>query len=132
VIEDLTVRDMVRDHTLARAMSDAAWRDLRMMLEYKCVWYGRGLVTVDRWFPSSKLCGNCGTIAEKLPLNVREWTCGCGTVHDRDVNAARNILAAGLAASACGADVRPKRRKPGGQSVTKQEPPRATVGIPAL
>lgn len=97
VIEDLTVRNMVKNHSLARAISDAAWGQLRMMLDYKCAWYGRELVVIDRWFPSSKLCGACGTIREKLPLNVREWTCGCGAVHDRDVNAARNILAAGLA-----------------------------------
>jgi IS605 OrfB family transposase len=132
VIEDLTVRNMVKNHTLARAISDAAWREMRTMLEYKCAWYGRELVVIDRWFPSSKLCGACGTIAAKLPLHVRAWTCPCGAVHDRDVNAVRNILAAGLAASACGADVRPKRRKPGGQSAVKQEPRRATAGIPAL
>ncbi|WP_405969390.1 transposase [Streptomyces sp. NBC_00988] len=124
VIEDLAVRNMVRNHGLARAISDAAWRDLRMMLEYKCAWYGRELVVIDRWFPSSKLCGTCGTIAEKMPLNVREWTCDCGAVHDRDVNAACNILAAGLAVSACGAGVRPQGSSPGGQSALKQEPPR--------
>jgi putative transposase len=118
VIEDLTVRNMVRNHTLARAISDAAWRDLRMMLEYKCAWYGRELVVVDRWFPSSKLCGACGTIAAKLPLNVREWTCDCGTTHDRDVNAARNILAGGLSVIACGGGVRPQREN----SRTRQPP----------
>lgn len=98
-IEDITVRNLVKNHSLARAISDASWTQLRSMLEYKCAWYGRELVVVDRWFPSSKLCGNCGAVSEKLPLNVREWTCGCGSVHDRDVNAARNILAAGLAES---------------------------------
>jgi putative transposase len=105
------------------------------MLEYKCAWYGRDLVTVDRWFPSSKLCGACGTVREKLPLNVREWTCDCGTVHDRDTNAARNLLAAGLAESrnACGAGVRPQRESSRtGQSATKQETQRATAGIPRL
>jgi putative transposase len=122
VIEDLTVRNMVKNHSLARAISDAAWRDMRTMLEYKCAWYGRELVVVDRWFPSSKLCGTCGTITAKLPLNVREWTCDCGAVHDRDVNAARNILAAGLAVNACGAGVRPQGSSPGGQSALKQEP----------
>jgi putative transposase len=131
VIEDLTVRNMVKNHSLARAISDAAWRDMRTMLEYKCAWYGRELVVVDRWFPSSKLCGACGTVAEKLPLNVREWTCACGAVHDRDVNAARNILAAGLAVSACGDGVRPQRESSRtGQSSVKQEPQRATAGIP--
>ncbi|MGW3368804.1 RNA-guided endonuclease InsQ/TnpB family protein [Streptosporangium canum] len=97
VIEDLTVRNMVRNHSLARAISDASWRELRSMLEYKAAWYGRELVVVDRWFPSSKLCSACGTIQRSMPLNVRDWVCACGAAHDRDVNAARNILAAGLA-----------------------------------
>jgi putative transposase len=96
-VEDLTVRNLVKNHSLARAISDAGWRDLRAMLEYKAAWYGRDLVVVDRWFPSSKLCSACGTIARSIPLGVREWTCACGAVHDRDVNAAKNILAAGLA-----------------------------------
>ncbi|WP_436786494.1 RNA-guided endonuclease InsQ/TnpB family protein [Yinghuangia sp. YIM S10712] len=129
VIEDLSVRNLVKNRSLARAISDAGWRDLRGMLEYKCAWYGRELVVVDRWFPSSKLCGACGTVAAKLPLDVREWTCGCGAVHDRDVNAATNILAAGLAVAACGDGVRPEREKsfPGGRRSVKQErsrPPR--------
>ncbi|WP_413104218.1 RNA-guided endonuclease InsQ/TnpB family protein [Streptomyces sp. Inha503] len=131
VIEDLTVRNLLKNGRLARAISDAAWTDLRMMLEYKCAWYGRELVVIDRWFPSSKLCGNCGTVREKLPLNVREWTCDCGAVHDRDVNAARNILAAGLAASACGDGVRPQRESSRtGRSSVKQETQRATAGLP--
>ncbi|NUS31191.1 MAG: IS200/IS605 family element transposase accessory protein TnpB [Streptomyces sp.] len=134
VIEDLTVRNLLKNGKLARAISDAAWTDLRSMLEYKCAWYGRELVVIDRWFPSSKLCGACGTVTGKLPLNVREWTCGhCGAVHDRDVNAARNILAAGLAASACGDGVRPQRESSRtGRSSMKQEPQRATAGIPRL
>jgi putative transposase len=109
VIEDLTVRNMVTNHTLARAISDAAWRQFRELLEYKADWYSRNLVVIDRWYPSSKLCAACGAIAEKMPLTVRSWTCRCGTTHDRDVNAARNILAAGLAVTACGAGVRPQR-----------------------
>jgi putative transposase len=131
VIEDLTVRNLLKNGKLARAVSDAAWTELRSMLEYKCAWYGRELVVIDRWFPSSKLCGACGTVREKLPLNVREWTCDdCGAVHDRDVNAARNILAAGLAASACGDGVRPQRESSRtGRSSVKQETPRATAGI---
>src|SRR5690606_6999233 len=133
VIEDLTVRNLVKNHSLARAISDASWRELRMMLEYKCAWYGRALVVIDRWFPSSKLCGACGTVAARMPLNVREWTCDCGAVHDRDVNAAKNILAAGLAASACGDGVRPQRESSRtGRSSVKQEPQRATAGIPRL
>ncbi|WP_374628501.1 RNA-guided endonuclease InsQ/TnpB family protein [Frankia sp. AgPm24] len=109
VVEDLTVRNMVRNHGLARAIADAGWRDLRTMLEYKAGWYGRDVVAVDRWYPSSKTCSSCGTLVEKLPLNIREWVCRCGVVHDRDVNAARNVLAAGLAVIACGDGVRPPR-----------------------
>ncbi|WP_326601080.1 transposase [Streptomyces sp. NBC_01799] len=123
VIEDLTVRNMVKNKSLARAISDAAWTDMRSMLEYKCTWYGRNLVAIDRWFPSTKLCSACGTVQDKLPLNIREWTCGCGATHDRDVNAACNILAAGLAVTACGAGVRPQRESSRtGQPAAKQEP----------
>jgi putative transposase len=122
VIEDLTVRNMVKNRTLARAISDAAWAQFRGLLEYKAAWYGREVIAVDRFFPSSKLCSHCGTLQEKMPLSVRTWTCDCATTHDRDVNAAKNLLAAGLAVSACGAGVRPQRRTPGGQSATKHEP----------
>ncbi|MES9535899.1 MULTISPECIES: RNA-guided endonuclease TnpB family protein [unclassified Actinomadura] len=133
VIEDLAVGNLLKNRTLARAISDAAWRELRFMLEYKCAWYGRDLVVLDRWFPSSKLCAACGTIRGKLPLDVREWTCECGAVHDRDVNAARNLLAAGLAVTACGDGVRPQRDTPRtGHSSMKQETQRATAGIPHL
>jgi putative transposase len=124
VIEDLTVRNMVKNRKLARAISDAAWSDFRSMLEYKAAWYGREVIAVDRFFPSSKLCSHCGTVQGKMPLNVRIWTCDCGTTHDRDVNAARNLLAAGLAVTVCGAGVRPQRSLPGGQSATKQKTPR--------
>jgi putative transposase len=131
VIEDLSVRNMIKNRGLAHAISDAAWRQLRTMLEYKAAWYGRNLIVVDRWFPSSKLCSACGTLADSMPLNVRAWTCRCGAVHDRDVNAAKNLLAAGLAVSACGAGVRPQRESSRtGRSAVKQETPRATVGIP--
>lgn len=94
VIEDLTVRNMVKNRSLARAITDAAWSDFRSMLEYKAHWYGREVVAVDRFFPSSRLCSACGTLQEKMPLHVRTWTCDCGTTHNRDVNAARNLLAA--------------------------------------
>ncbi|GAA4300453.1 putative transposase [Actinomadura luteofluorescens] len=131
VIEDLAVRNLLKNRRLARAISDAAWAELRSMLEYKCAWYGRDLVVIDRWFPSTKLCGTCGTVRTKLPLNFREWTCECGVVHDRDVNAARNIRAAGLAASACGDGVRPQRdTSRTGRSSAKQETQRATAGTP--
>lgn len=99
-IEDLTVRNMLKNRCLARAISDAAWTELRSMLEYKSDWNERELLLVDRWFPSSRMCSTpgCAHISNKMPLNVREWTCPqCGTTHDRDVNAAKNILAAGLA-----------------------------------
>ncbi|MEU3170182.1 RNA-guided endonuclease TnpB family protein [Streptosporangium sp. NPDC006930] len=96
-IEDLAVRNLMKNHSLARAICDASWRELRTMLEYKAQWYGRELLVVDRWFPSSKLCSACGVIARSMPLNVRTWECVCGAIHDRDVNAAKNILAAGLA-----------------------------------
>ncbi|MBC6417825.1 MAG: transposase, partial [Prochloron sp. SP5CPC1] len=90
--------------------SDAGWSELVRQLEYKSDWYGRELIKIDRFFPSSKLCGNCGFVIGKLPLSVREWECPqCNTTHDRDINAANNILAAGLAVSVCGANVRPDR-----------------------
>jgi putative transposase len=98
-VEDLIVRNMVKNRSLARVVSDASWRELRFMLEYKAAWYGRTLVVVDRWFPSSKLCSVCGALQDTMPLNIREWVCACGVVHDRDVNAAKNVLAAGLAES---------------------------------
>jgi putative transposase len=124
VIEDLTVRNMVKNRKLARAISDAAWSEFRSMLEYKAQWYGREVIAVDRWFPSSKLCSACGSLQDTMPLNVRAWTCDCGTTHDRDVNAANNLLAAGLAVTVCGAGVRPQRSTPDRQSATKQKPSR--------
>ncbi|OKI61279.1 RNA-guided endonuclease InsQ/TnpB family protein [Micromonospora sp. CB01531] len=97
-IEDLSVRNMLRNRRLARVISDAAWGQFRSMLEYKATWYGREVIPVDRWLPSSKTCSACGRINTTLALNVRTWTCpGCGVEHDRDINAAKNILAAGLA-----------------------------------
>ncbi|MGW0391570.1 RNA-guided endonuclease InsQ/TnpB family protein [Streptomyces sp. NPDC003042] len=135
VIEDLTVRNMLKNHKLAGAINDAGWRKLRRMLEYKTAWYGRELITVDRWFPSTRLCSACGALADKMPLNVREWTCeSCGMTHDRDENAAINLLAAGLAVTACGTGVRPQRESSSrpGRSVVKQETPPARVGTRSL
>lgn len=124
VIEDLPVRNLMGNRALARSIADASWADLRGMLEYKCAWYGRELVVVDRFFPSSRTCSACGLVRGPLALDVREWSCdGCGIRHDRDHNAAQNILAAGQAVSACGAGVRPQRNPPGGHSATKQESP---------
>jgi putative transposase len=129
VIEDLSVRNMRGNHALARAISDAAWAELRAQLTYKCAWYGRELVVVDRFYPSSKICSACGHQVPALPLTVREWVCaGCGAVHDRDLNAARNLQAAGLAVLACGAGVRPQRSNPYGRSAMKQETQPVTVG----
>ncbi|MFU8854994.1 RNA-guided endonuclease InsQ/TnpB family protein [Micromonospora sp. SL1-18] len=98
VIEDLNVRNMLRNRRLARVISDAAWSQFRSLLEYKATWYGREVIPIDRWYPSSKTCSACGRINTTLALNDRVWTCpGCGIEHDRDINAAKNILAAGLA-----------------------------------
>ena len=109
-IEDLSVRNMVKNRSLARSISDASWSELRRTLEYKADWYGREVIAIDRWYPSSKTCSDCGHLLRSLPLNVREWVCAeCGTVHDRDVNAAKNVLAVGLAVNACGDGVRPPR-----------------------
>lgn len=112
-IEDLSVRNMVRNRHLARAISDAGWGEFRGQLEYKCARAGRTLVVIDRWFPSSKTCSVCRLVLAELALSARHWTCpGCRTRHDRDLNAAKNILAAGQAVArgdlgdACGADVR--------------------------
>ncbi|MEU4712248.1 RNA-guided endonuclease TnpB family protein [Micromonospora purpureochromogenes] len=115
VIEDLSVRNMLGNHRLARAISDAAWTHLRRMLEYKAAWHGRKVIVLDRWYPSSKKCSACGRINSAMPLAVRSWTCPeCATLHDRDVNAAKNILAAGQAErqNACGAVVRPHGSPP--------------------
>lgn len=109
MIEDLSVRNMVRNHSLARVISDAGWSQFRSMLEYKADWYGRQVVAIDRFYPSSKTCSECGAINDNLSLEIRNWTCLCGTAHDRDVNAAKNIQAVGLAVLACGDSVRPAR-----------------------
>lgn len=114
-VEDLAVKNMVKNRKLALSISDVSWGELVRQLEYKCDWYGRNFVKIDRWFPSSKRCAECGHVVEKLPLNIREWDCPkCATSHDRDTNAAKNILAAGLAVKVCGANVRPDRHKSDG------------------
>jgi putative transposase len=116
VVEDLAIKNLVKNHKLAQSISDASWGELVRQLAYKCQWYGRELVKIDRWFPSSKRCGNCGYIVEKMSLNVREWKCPkCETSHDRDINASKNILAAGLAVRVCGANIRPDGHKSKGQ-----------------
>jgi putative transposase len=112
-VESLAVKNMVRNHALAKAISDVGWGELVRQLEYKATWYGRTLVQIDRWYPSSKRCHACGQVLDSLPLDLRQWTCpACGARHDRDINAAQNILAVGLTVNACGETVRPGRAMP--------------------
>jgi len=102
-VESLNVKGMMKNHSLARSIAGASWGEIVRQLEYKAEWYGRTLVKVDRWFPSSKRCSTCGHVKEAMPLSVRRWTCEeCHTEHDRDENAATNILAVGQAVKACG------------------------------
>jgi IS605 OrfB family transposase len=107
-VEDLAVNGLARTR-LAKSVHDAGWSTFVAMLEYKAIRYGRHLGKVNRWFPSSKLCSVCGAVQNTMPLNIRSWTCLCGTTHDRDHNAAKNILAAGRAErlNACGGTVSP-------------------------
>ena len=128
VIEDLNVAGLLRNRRLARAIGDCGWGEFRRQLDYKCRRYGRELVVIGRWYPSSKTCSACGHLLAELSLSTRHWTCpSCRARHDRDINAARNILAAGRAVArgtpgdACGGDV----RHPGSsrmQSPVNQEP----------
>lgn len=111
-VESLAVKNMLKNDKLAKAISDVGWGEFVRQLEYKANWYGRTLVKIDKFYPSSKRCHACGHILDSLTLAIRSWTCPqCGTSHDRDINAAKNILAAGLAVTACGEAVRPGRAK---------------------
>ena len=111
-VESLKVKNMIRNPKLAKAIADAGWGELVRQIEYKGEWAGRSVVAIDQFFPSSKRCSCCGFTMSKMPLSVREWECPeCGAHHDRDVNAAINIKAAGLAVLAHGATVNPRRRK---------------------
>jgi putative transposase len=112
-VETLAVKNMVKNHSLAKAISDVGWSEFVSQLEYKATWYGRNLVKIDKWYPSSKRCFDCGHLLDSLSLAIREWTCPeCGVVHDRDINAAKNLHVAGLAIfEACGEAVRPGRAK---------------------
>jgi len=107
-VESLAVSNMQKNHCLAKSISDAGWSEFVRQLEYKSLWYGRTLVGIDRWYPSSKRCSDCGHTVPKMSLKVREWICPeCGSIHDRDINAARNVLTAGLAGLALGESVNP-------------------------
>ena len=111
-VESLNVKGMLKNHALAKAISDVGWGELVRQLEYKAAWYGRTIVAIDKFYPSSKRCSAYGHILSTLPLDIRQWTClECGVVHDRDTNAALNIEAAGLAVFASGEMVRPGRAK---------------------
>lgn len=106
-VEDLPVAGLGRTR-LAKSVHDAGWATFVNMLEYKAARCGRTFSKIDRWFPSTRMCSECGAVGDKVPLAVRSWTCPCGAVHDRDVNAAKNIRAAGRAdLNDRGAQVRP-------------------------
>ena len=95
-IEDLAVSNMVKNHCLAQSISDVGWGEFRRQLDYKCKWYGKNLIVISRFAPSSKLCPKCGQINNNLKLSDREWICDCGTKHDRDLLASRNIKNFGI------------------------------------
>ncbi len=101
--ETLMVKNMMANHKLAKAIADCGWGELIRQLEYKSDWHKRNLVKIDRFFPSSKRCNPCGYILDKLPLQIRQWTCpSCNSHNSRDINAALNILGVGLTLLACG------------------------------
>ncbi|WP_116474109.1 RNA-guided endonuclease InsQ/TnpB family protein [Zobellella maritima] len=105
-VESLTVKNMIRNRKLSKAIADVGWGEFVRQLVYKAEWAGRSLVAIDQWFPSSKRCSGCGHTLSSLPLSVRTWDCPeCGASHDRDINAATNIKAAGLAVLALGENV---------------------------
>ncbi|MCL1703525.1 IS200/IS605 family element RNA-guided endonuclease TnpB [Lysinibacillus sp. Bpr_S20] len=96
-IEDLNTKGMLRNHKLAKSISDVSWSSFVSKLEYKATWYGKTIVKVSRWFPSSQICFDCGHHDGKKSLKIRDWTCpNCHANHDRDINASKNILAEGL------------------------------------
>jgi len=103
-LEDLNVKGMIKNHCLAKAISDSSWSSFVTKLEYKAKWCGKTVIKIDRFFPSSKTCSDCGHIKESLSLDERVWTCVCGSKHDRDVNASKNILKRALIIQSSGTD----------------------------
>lgn len=93
VLEDLKVKNMVKNHKLSQALHDVSLSEYRRQIEYKAQWYGAKVIIADQWFPSSKLCSHCGSKVDTLPLDIRQWCCpSCNTLHDRDINAALNLV----------------------------------------
>jgi putative transposase len=95
-MENLAVKNMIKNHNLAQAISDVSWGKFLDLVKYKCDWYGKNLILIDRFYPSSKTCSDCGVINNDLKLSDRTWVCECGSVHDRDINAAKNIRNSGV------------------------------------
>lgn len=126
VLEDLAVKNMVKNHKLAQAISDVSWGSLVSMLKYKAIWYNRQVIQIDRFYPSSKTCSNCYHVMPSMDLSIREWACpSCGIEHDRDVNAAKNILRQGLnIMSGLGtkSDVKQKRMEASGSKQSLRSP----------
>ena len=99
MVESLVVKHMLQHPTLARSIADVGWGEFVRQLEYKAAWYGRTVVKIDRWYPSSKTCSTCEHVLDSLSLDCREWTCpACGAHHDRDFNAAKSVQKASLRA----------------------------------
>jgi putative transposase len=136
VVESLSVKNMLRHPTLAKAIADVGWGELVRQLEYKAAWYGRTVIKIDRFYPSSKTCSRCGHVLDSLELDCREWTCPrCADHHDRDINAAKSVLAEGLrwsadeqAVAASGGPVRANLHgNQGGREPAKEEPGLVTI-----
>lgn len=124
VLEDLKVSGMVRNRRLARSIADAGWRQFRLLLESKAAMYGRTVNIISTWEPTSQRCSACGELGGKKPLNIRAWTClHCGTEHDRDINAANNIAAAGQVEAQNGRGAKRQTGSPaaGNEASTRQE-----------